>query len=73
MHLTTVQINILLEDYLRELVALLPQSSSALLDAEVGARPHVDDSRLIKLLDLARHGDLLRHCTDLEARALIMA
>lgn len=58
------------EQYLRDLVSLLPHSSAGRLE-EPASSWHSGDERLVRLLDLMRGGELLRFCTDLQMRCLI--
>jgi hypothetical protein len=67
---TTAQVNVALEAYFRTLAGVLPGSAALLWD-RVGGSYTVDDSRLVRFLDLAsRHGGPLRYCNDKQIEAL---
>jgi len=72
MRLSTAAINRMVETYLRDLAALLPQAAPMDPDAK-GATGGRSGDRMARLLQLARHGELLRYCSDLQCRLLILS
>jgi len=73
MTLTSVIIDRIVEDYVHELNRLLPSSSASRLDTPPPTAFMVDDTRLLRLLNLSKkYASLLRYCSELEARVLLL-